>query len=518
MTKKINLPLNAVLEASKARRVAYTPAGPLRINRVMAIDSYKWWHVETYAKNIVGMFSYIEARTKGKDIMVPFGRQAELQKLLGTPITKEDIDEAEIFATQMIGPGGFNRKVWDHILEKYKGYMPLQIRGVPEGTPVKSGNVMLTIMCVDEFVAENIFWLASYFETAILRSEWYGTTIATNDHKSKRILKHYFELTGADLGMLAFYMHDFGGRGVPAAEVAQIGGGSHTLGYAGSDTVEGLRWVNHFYGSNMAAFSVRATEHSVQCSYQARLKIKNAGAPLSKEQIAEGDLDYLRSMIALAQAGQIISIVIDGYDVYRACEMLCTVLKDDILKSGARVVFRPDSGDMLEVLPRLLAMQEAAFGFDLTSKGFKKIRTVGVLQGDGIDIESMERVLQMLVRLGYSADSVVFGSGGALLQKVNRDTYKFAQKASAVLVADPDTGDVQWVGITKDPITDPGKQSKEGMLTLARSQMTGEYMTVRIDQGPLDSEWVDVMEDIYDSGVFYNYTTLEQARARTGLW
>lgn len=173
---------------------------------------------------------------------------------------------------------------------------------------------------------------------------------------------------------------------------------------------------------------------------------------------------------------------------------------------------------MLEVLPRILHMQEAAFGFDMTEKGFKKIRYAGILQGDGIDYESMERVLRMLMNLGYSADSIVFGSGGALLQKVNRDTYKYAQKASAVLVHNPETGEVKWVGITKDPITDPGKQSKEGMLTLVRSRMTGEYMTVRIDQGDLDSEWEDVMVDLYDCGKFFNYTTLDEARSRTGLW
>jgi nicotinamide phosphoribosyltransferase len=114
---------------------------------------------------------------------------------------------------------------------------------------------------------------------------------------------------------------------------------------------------------------------------------------------------------------------------------------------------------------------------------------------------------------GYSADCVVFGSGGALLQKVNRDTYKFAQKASAILVED-ENGKEYWKGIAKDPVTDAGKKSKEGVLTLVRSKMNNELMPARLDQGPLDSEWEDIMQLVYFKGQLYNETTLAEVRAR----
>ncbi len=73
----------------------------------------------------------------------------------------------------------------------------------------------------------------------------------------------------------------------------------------------------------------------------------------------------------------------------------------------------------------------------------------------------------------------------------------------------------EWVGISKNPVTDPGKRSKEGRLTLVRSKMTGEYMTVPV--GPLDSEFEDAMVTVYDRGEFMNATTLDEVRARCAV-
>jgi len=504
---KVTAPVLHVLEKSKKARVLYTARQQPRFNLVLAVDSYKLSHAFAYPKNIVGMASYIEARTGGRDIMIPFGRQAVLQRYLSVPITQGDINDAADFASTHGEP--FARRVWEHILREYNGFMPLTIRGVPEGTPVRSGHAITTIMCTDAYVAENIFWLCSYFETLLLRGEWYPTTIATDDYKIKRLIKSYYVKTGADMAMLNFALHDFGARGVTCHEQAQIGGAAHLVSFKGSDTIEGIQYANYWYGADMAAFSVPATEHSVQCAF---------GAGQFAAGSADADTEYMRHVLKnLAHKGGIVSMVIDGFDVYRATDILCGRLVAEIKATGAKIVFRPDSGDMYKIIPYILAKQEAAFGVTVNAHGFKKINTVGLLQGDGIDHEAVEKLLDLVTGLGYSADNIVFGSGGALLQKRNRDTYKFAQKASAVLVAVPASQTevtYEWVGIAKDPITDPGKKSKEGVLTLARSLITGEHMTVRIDTGSLSTEFEDVMVDVYDHGKFFNLTTLDEVRAR----
>jgi nicotinamide phosphoribosyltransferase len=462
----------------------------LHFNPILATDSYKLSHAFAYPYGVKGMFSYIEARTNGHDTIVPFGLQMWLRKFMTQKITFAHIQEAEIFATRHGEP--FARSAWEHIVKKYNGYFPVTIRAVPEGTPVPSGQVVVTIECIDPIV----FWLSSYLETALQRAIWYPTTIASMDYDIKRDIKHFYEISGADMGMLPFALHDFGARGVSSSETAEIGGAAHMVNFMGSDNIEGIRAANYYYYDEMAGFSVPATEHSVECSFGLD---------------EDGEYEYLNHVLVnLTKPGGTVSIVIDGRDTYRCVEMLCTQFKDRIITSGTKVVFRPDSGDMQEVVPRILRMQELAFGSVTNASGYKKINNVGILQGDGVDHMSIKSLLGKILSMGFSADNVVFGSGGALLQKVNRDTYKFAQKASAVLIDDT------WVGIAKDPITDPGKRSKSGRLTLVRSKMNNEYMTVNIDR-KLDYEFEDVMKTVYTTGCLHNLTTLAEVRKRAEI-
>lgn len=479
----------------------------LSFNPILATDSYKLSHAFSYPDNVVGMFSYIEARTGGKHIIVPFGLQMFIEKFLTEKVTSAHIDEAEAFAKAHGEP--FNRAGWAKVVRIYGGNLPVRICAVPEGLPVPSGNVLVTIECVDK----DLFWLSSYLETALQRGFWYPTTIASMDREIKLEIKRFYEISGADMNLLPFALHDFGGRGVTCAEQAEIGGAAHLVNFMGSDTIEGVRAANFYYSEPMAAFSVPATEHSVQCSFS--LNDDKGG----------GDLEYLRHQIKnLAKPNGIVSIVIDGYDVYKAARLLCTELKDEIIACGAKVVFRPDSGDMMEVVPRLLRLQEEAFGVEVNDRGYKKIKHVGIIQGDGVDHMSIKTLLGNLLAMNYRADNVVFGSGGALLQKVNRDTYKFAQKASAVLVEKeiavfdgehfyPDTKE-EWVGIAKNPVTDPGKTSKKGRLTLARNLVTGEYKTVSMENGAVPDGYENVMQVVYSIGTVYNKTTLAEVRAR----
>lgn len=499
---RLQAPRIPVLEASRARRRAYAPKPPREFNIILACDSYKFSHQFSYPTDLVGMTSYIEARTGGRQVVVPFGYQAALQKFLRKPFTAAQIDEAEAFARAHGEP--FNRAIWEHILAEYGGHMPVLIRAVPEGLPVRSGNAIVTITCVDEHVAKHIFWLCSFLETFLLRLVWYPTTIASLDWEFKNELKQLYETSGASLDFLPFALHDFAGRGVTCHEQAQIGGAAHLVNFMGSDTVEGVTYANYWYTCDMSAFSVYATEHSVACSFG-----------LSRED----EIAYISHQLDVAEREgiKIVSMVGDSKDVFRFTELLCTVFRERIMdlheRLGVKVVCRPDSGDALEVLPRLRELFAAAFPTSRTEKGYVRLYGgVGLLQGDGIDRMTGRTIAANFVAAGYAADQIVLGSGGGLLQAVTRDTMKWAQKASAVLR--PVDGELRWVGIVKDPITDPGKKSKEGMLTLVRSTMTNQYMTARIDQGPLDSEWVDVMEDVYDCGQFFNDSTMDEVRAR----
>ena len=55
-------------------------------------------------------------------------------------------------------------------------------------------------------------------------------------------------------------------------------------------------------------------------------------------------------------------------------------------------------------------------------------------QGDGISYETLSDILDHMRASSWSADNVAFGSGGALLQKLHRDTQKCAYKCSYAVI------------------------------------------------------------------------------------
>jgi nicotinamide phosphoribosyltransferase len=100
--------------------------------------------------------------------------------------------------------------------------------------------------------------------------------------------------------------------------------------------------------------------------------------------------------------------------------------------------------------------------------------------------------------------------GGALLQIVDRDTQKFAMKASAAEI------NGEWVDVIKDPITDPGKKSKAGRVTLWTNS-GGEYVTgVTAPAGWTDrgiGKWTDALVPVYWNGNLHKDYTFEEVRA-----
>jgi nicotinamide phosphoribosyltransferase len=229
-------------------------------------------------------------------------------------------------------------------------------------------------------------------------------------------------------------------------------------GAMGTDTGVALIRVMDSYGADLPGFSIPAAEHSTITSWG-----------------KDREVDAYRNMIKqFGKPGAIFAVVSDSYDIFAAVrDMWCGELKDEVIASGATVVIRPDSGDPLTVLPELVRIVAASYGYTVNDKGYKVLNNIRFIWGDGINELTIGSILrQMVDMLGYSADNFAFGMGGALLQKVDRDTYGWAQKACAV------SNGHEWRDIFKDPVTDPGKVSRKG------NQRT-ENMKLRYDCGTM---------------------------------
>jgi nicotinamide phosphoribosyltransferase len=435
------------------------------------------------------IYSYIESRGGVYDATVFFGLQAFIKEyLVGAVVTMDMIDEAEAIITAHGEP--FNRAGWEYIVREHGGKLPVRIKAVPEGTVVPVRNVLATIENTDP----NCYWLTSFLETALLRAIWYPTTVATNSYENKKLILNYLEKTG-DPSTIDFKLHDFGARGVSSLESAGIGGAAHLVNFQGTDTVEALLFARRYYHADIAGFSVPAMEHSTVTSWG-----------------REHEVDSYRNMVKVnGKPGGIVSVVSDSYDIFAACEMWGTVLKQDVLDSGATLVVRPDSGDPADVVSKCLKILDKHFGHTVNDKGYKVLNNVRVLQGDGINHASIRSILYTITLAGYSADNLVFGQGGMLLQTVNRDDFRFAMKCSAALV------DGKWVEVFKDPITDPGKTSKKGRLKLVEwtsskdGVITKSFETIN-DKHEAYADDRDVLETVFENGVLVRDMTFDEVR------
>ena len=182
-----------------------------------------------------------------------------------------------------------------------------------------------------------------------------------------------------------------------------------------------------------------------------------------------------------------------------------------MIASGATLVIRPDSGDPVEVVAESLLRLDAAFGHTINGKGYKVLNHVRVIQGDGINPDTIRAILQRTTDDGYSADNVAFGMGGALLQRLDRDTQKFALKCSAARV------DGDWIDVYKDPVTDAGKASKRGRMRLLRRLDDGSLHTLPLpadgdDTLPVGFE--DAMVTVWENGRLLHDQRLDDIRAR----
>ncbi len=425
----------------------------MHFNPILRADSYKMSHFAQYPQDTCYMFSYLESRGGAYGYTRFFGLQYYLMAYLQQTITTDMVEEAKIFTEKHGVP--FPYAGWMRVATVHKGKLPLRIRALPEGCVVQNHTPLLTIESTDP----ELFWLVGWAETLLLKV-WYPITVATFSFKMRGMIERFLQITSDHPEQeLPFKLHDFGCRGVSSEESAGIGGMAHLVNFSGSDTMIGGWFAQQYYDAeDMPAYSVPASEHSTMTSWG-----------------AADEVSAYRNLLITYKNYPIVSIVVDSYDFYQTvAEQLLVTLKTEITQHQGLVVIRPDSGDALSNIRFILKHAEEKLGVDINQKGYKVLKHVRILQGDGVHEDSVYDILNTLCfeadekSKGWSAENFVFGCGGALLQgnahsSINRDTHKFAIKCSAIMRKNAD-GTTQLIDVYKNPITDQQKRSKRGRL------------------------------------------------------
>ena len=465
---------------------SHRTASTAMTNPILNTDSYKYSHFAQYPPETAAISVYIEARPGGAfDHVLFFGLQMFLKEYLSRRVTMDDVEEAAELVTAHGLP--FHRGGWELLVSRHGGAMPLMIEALPEGMVAPAGTPLVQVRNTDP----DFFWLPTFIETALLRAVWYPSTVATLSHSVRKMIAASLERTcEVPDEVLPFRLHDFGARGATSAEQAGLGGAAHLVSFLGTDTVAGIVYARRYYGEKMAGFSIPAAEHSTMTSW-------------GEERETEA---YRNMLVQFGGKGKLVAVVSDSYDLYRAVKKIWgESLRAEVEASGGTLVVRPDSGDAARVPIDTIEMLGEIFGFSINAKGYKVLNpAVRVIQGDGISPDMIRRLLTGLEDRGWSSENLAFGMGGGLLQKVNRDTLRFAMKANA---RQDRSGN--WTGIAKNPKTDPGKASKR----YRQAVVTRDGVPQAVPLKDLDGQ-TNLLEPVWQDGRLLKDQTFAEIRER----
>lgn len=476
---------------------------PLARNIILDTDSYKNDHQRMLPPDTKEILSAIVPRKGNQhtNLVKVFGQQYLLKQYLTMQLSQAMIDEAEQEIIEQGYP--FDRKRWEYILNAHKGYLPLEIRAIPEGMVVPIGLPIMTIRNTDDKCA----WLVSYIETMLHRIIWKMTTVAS---VAADLYRYFNQVMIRHTGLsdnVSYQLHNFGSRGADSYESDIMSGMAHlAAGFKGTDCLQANRNIKHYYNTqNPIGSSVLATEHSVICAYS---DAKNSDDYNAAVQMLEIWDEAITRFNNTGKGTPILSLLGDTYDIYRFTrEYLGIRLKNKIIelgKKGGRLVLRPDSGDPKQVPIDCIETLMECFGYTTNTYGYKVLPDyLRVIQGDGVTTTSIRTIVDGLEERKLSLENLVLGMGGGLTHGAGRDEFSFSMKATAILGTDG------WRELFKNPVTDSVKKSLRGRVTTYKDD-NGRLFAESIEYIKQNRNVTDIMETIFVNGIITREYTFEE--------
>lgn len=485
----------------------------MKINPLMLIDFYKADHRRQYPEGtelVYSNFTPRKSRQEGNDKLVFFGLQYLVKEYLvkqwnegffNLPKDKVVAD----YKRRMDNALGKDSIPIEHIAELHDlGYLPLVVKGLPEGTIVSSKIPVVTVYNTQP----KFFWLTNYLESLMSTILWKPATSATTAFQYRKVFNEFAKNTVSNTNIDFVYWqgHDFSFRGMSGIEDACMSAAGHLLSFYGTDTVPAIDFHELYYNANsdseLIGGSVPATEHSVMCMGT-----------------KDNEIATFERLIEKIYPSGIVSIVSDTWDFWKVITEFLPLLKTKILARNGKVVIRPDSGDPVKIIvgdkdatpgsPEYKGAIECmweVFGGTTTDKGYKLLDShIGLIYGDSITLQRQKEILNGLKEKGFASFNVVLGIGSYTYEYVTRDTYGFAMKATYGEV----NGEAR--NIFKDPKTDDGtKKSAKGLMQVTNVDGT----LIMKDQCTWEEEKTGLLQTVFENGKIVNEQSLSEIRSR----
>jgi nicotinamide phosphoribosyltransferase len=480
----------------------------MKTNPFLLTDYYKVGHVFQYPDKTELVYSNLtprKSRINGVDEMVFFGLQYFIKEYLINYFNENFFQQSKEkvmkeYKRRIVTSLGTHLPSYEHISALHDlGYLPIEIKALPEGSKVPMRVPCLTIVNTKA----EFYWLTNFLETLLSAVIWQPCTSATIAYTYRKLLNKYAVETGMPMEFVQWQGHDFSFRGMSSLETAVLSGMGHLLSFTGTDTIPAIDALEQYYNANadveLIGGSVAATEHSVMCSGS-----------------KDGEVETFRRLITEVYPSGTVSIVSDTWDLWKVCTEYLPALKETVLNRNGKVVIRPDSGDPEKIIcgdtegetevvrKGVVELLWDVFGGTITEKGFKLLDAhIGAIYGDSINIDRATRICEGLKAKGF-ATQVVFGIGSYTYQYNTRDTFGTAMKATYVVI------DGEGQEIYKDPVTDDGtKRSATGLLNVKKEN--GRF--VLYDKVTWEQERDSELKTVFKDGKLMKEFSLKEIRA-----
>ena len=437
---------------------------------ILLSDTYKQTHDRMYPKTLKKLTSYWVPRKSmfekpENQKMVWFGMQAFIQEWLIDYFQKNFFDlplnrvmkEYKFTMNIQLGEGNYDVEKIEklHTL----GYLPLEIKALPEGSLVNMGVPCIRVTNTNK----NFAWLVQWIE-CILQSElWKTCNHATIGNMYYKIAKYWYEKTVDSNIDPRMAFADFGMRGMSCMNEATRCSAAWLLSANKTSSIPALPYIDKYYDAdcsfNHIGIGAVSTEHSVMGANYA----------------LDGDeRTFVKRLLTELYPNSSFSMVSDTYDYWNMVNNIIPSLKDEVLAHNGKLLVRPDSGDQYETVINTVLSLWDTFGGDLNTKGYKVLNPhIGVILGDGCTQNVVKKIYKELDRLGFAANNVIFGVGAFCFTAIfegdkmivnTRDTWGVAMKATYGQFGDKE------LMIYKDPKTDTDnlKKSHKGLIFVER--------------------------------------------------
>ncbi|WP_420571038.1 nicotinate phosphoribosyltransferase [Kordia sp.] len=476
------------------------------MNPLLLTDGYKLGHKEQYPQGTTKVYSNWtprKSRINGINKVVFFGLQYFIKEYLIKQFDTEFFNQPKAHVVTEYKKYVDNYLGVDYDVSHIEalhdlGYLPIEIKALPEGTEVPIRVPMFTVVnTLPEF-----FWITNYLETLLSNIIWQPCTSATIAKQYKTILMKYAQETDEEnLDFINWQGHDFSMRGMSGIESSILSGMGHALSFTGSDTLPVAINLEKYYNTDvtkeLVIGSVNATEHSVMC----------AGSK-------DDEIETFRRLLQTYPTG-ILSVVSDTWDLWKVLTEYLPQLKEEILERDGKLVIRPDSGDPVDIIcgceqenpivkKGVIELLWDEFGGSLNAQGYKVLNPkIGAIYGDSITIDRATQICERLKEKGFASTNVVLGIGSFTYQYNTRDTFGFAMKATYVEV------NGEGRAIFKDPITDDGtKKSAKGLI-----QLYTEHDQIQLkDECTVEEEKEGLLTTVFKNGKLISEQSLQEIR------